>query len=148
MAPGSFPGKRCGMLPAWRHRHATQAPRGKPGCEGTALHLLCPNRPAKFPPSSPNGEQLAPTHWGGTHHGARAGEWTVTVEELTHRQPTPFAFLTQACLCNHTLSLKAPRAQGEKGCLQHARRVMKPSQTFCKAHPLSEALGEELCLWR
>lgn len=131
-------------LKAWAR---TQAPRGKPRCEGTALHHRCLNCPARFSPSSPNAEQLAPAPCRETHRGARAGGWTVTIEELTHCQPTPL--LSSPRVASVTIptrsELQGPRG---KGCLQHAGHIMKPSQKFCKAHQLLEALGEEPCLWR
>lgn len=71
-------------------RAGAQAPRGGLGCDGTALHRRCPDCPAKLSPSSPNTEQLVPTHCGETHRGAKAGGGTVTVEELMRCQPTPW----------------------------------------------------------
>lgn len=110
----------------------TQAPEGKTGCEGTGLHLLCPSCPAKFSPSSPDAEQLTPTHGGETHCGARAGGGTVTIEKLRHCQPTPLLFsLRRVCVTIPTCS--EPRGSGGRRCLQHIEHVMKPSQTFCSA---------------
>lgn len=109
-----------------------QGPGGKPGCEGTALHLLCPNCPAKFSPSSPNVEQLAPTHCGETHRRARAGGWTVTVEELTHCQPTPL-LSSPGLVCVTIPTRSKPRGPGgEKGACNTLGMLWNPPRRFAR----------------
>lgn len=119
-------------LKAWA---GTQAPGGRPGCEGTALHLLCPDCPAKFSPSSPNTEQLVPTHCGETHRGARASRGTVTVEELMRCQPTPW-LSSPGLVCVTIPTRSEPRGpKGKKGACNMLGMLWNPSRCF--ARPIS-----------
>lgn len=131
MAPGSFPGKRCSTLPAWRHGHTHKLLRARQGVKAQGC-LFCLSCPAKSSPSSPDAEQLTPMHGRRTHCGAWADGGTVTIEKLRHCQPTPLLFSPRhVCVTIPTCS--EPRGSGGRRRLQHAERVTKPFQTFCSA---------------
>lgn len=109
-------------LKAWAHK---QAATGQAGCE------VCGNCPCKFLCSSLNAKELTPIYWD-THHGVRAGWWTVTVGQLTHCKSTPLLSSLLTCLCNHTHLFKARQARGGKSVCNTLGMLWNPPRHFAR----------------